>query len=178
MPYCLWGIIVLAFAASLAAQPVSRSLRWDQIAPAVVGKKVVVELRDGSRVEGQADSVGTASLVLNIESNDHERYKKGQAAIPRADILRLRVRTGGTHAFLGLAAGTAAGIVAAKLILNTDCRSGFLFNKVCDYDNTTIGTATAVGVAIPVAGFLIGRKTGHQETQVITILPDQREEEE
>ena len=128
-------------------------------------------MRDDSQVEGVVDSVGTSSLVLNIESDKHERYKKGQAAIPREEIRRVRVRIAETHAAFGLAAGTAAGVLSALLILNTDCRPGFL-SKVCNYDGATIATATSVGVALPVAGFLIGRKSGHEETQVISILPD------
>lgn len=93
---------------------------------------------------------------MNVSSNSHPTYKKGEAAIPREQISRLRLpkmrRSGriigaSTGAVLGLLVGSMVGIASSG------------------------AAAVGVMVAAPVAGYFIGRSTDRQES-LINILPD------
>ena len=108
--------------AVLHAAPASLLLKWDELAGAVTGKPVSVNLKDGSVVEGVANRVEGSALVL--VSNK----KKSQISIARETIAGLRVtkmrKRGG---IAGTAVGALRGIVAGGVLVFRGSDQGFPF---------------------------------------------------
>jgi hypothetical protein len=165
-----WFVAVLLAASLAAAQP-TRTLKWDQLAGVITGQPLVVELKDGGNVKGVPISVEAATLALNVTSNSHPTYKRGQASIPRSEITGLRVVTSGHGGRIGLGLAAGAGGAAGIYLANLNCHPGFIF-ETCDRIR---GAALAgfVGLlsAAPVAGYFIGRHLDRHESR-ITVLPD------
>lgn len=162
----------LSLAGSLTAAPPPRDLKWRQLEGVIAGQSVVVELKDGSTVKGRPMSVEPAALAVEITSNSHRIYKKGQAVIPRGEIAGLRVAgsSGAKTGFLiGLIGVPVGGAIAAH---GRKCRD-YILTAVCEYPIGSGQKAAAATVIIgaPVAGYVIGRLLGRQEFR-IRILPD------
>jgi hypothetical protein len=168
-----WFVAVLLAASLAAAQP-TRTLKWDQLAGVITGQPLVVELKDSGNVKGVPISVEATALALNVTSNSHPTYKRGQASIPRSEIAGLRVVTSGHAGRIGLGLGLAAGAGGAAGIYyaNANCRPQLFFGETC----ASIGGAALAGFvgllsAAPVTGYFIGRHLDRHESR-ITVLPD------
>lgn len=156
----------------------------DQLAPAVDGEKVIVELKDASSLKGVVTSVESDALSLRVTSSSHPRYKKGTAAIPRGEIAGLRFSAGEVGhrtlvgALVGLGIGLGAGIpmiVKAKPQGPPTCGPPIFFAPECAYprqNNALMGAGISVMLAPSAVGALIGRHLDRSNGSPITLLPD------
>src|SRR5580765_4651676 len=84
------AISLLALAGPVyAAAPMS--LKWSELSGAIANERVIVDLKDGSRVKAVGISAQELAMVVSVSSNSHRTYKKGQVAIPRDAIAGLRL---------------------------------------------------------------------------------------
>jgi uncharacterized protein YcfJ len=132
------------------------SLKWNELSGEILNKNVVVDLKDGSSVKAVVVSVQPTGLAVNVSSNSHATYKKGEGAIPREQISSLRITKQRKR---GRIIGTTTGVVL-----------GLLVGSMVGIAGSGAG-AVGVMVSAPFAGYFIGRSTDRQES-VITILPD------
>ena len=156
-----------------AAAPMS--LKWNELSGAIANERVIVDLKDGSRVKAAWISAQELAMVVSVTSNAHRTYKKGQVAIPREAIAGLRlIKMHKRGRIIGTSVGTVLGLAGAETIaIGTE---GFLCGGIFEscppnpnYDLERVGFAAMA--ALPVAGYFIVRWTDRQEIR-ITILPD------
>ncbi len=161
-------LAVTLLAGALHAAPTPpMSLRWNDLSGAILNKNVIVDLTDGSRVKAVAVFVQPTGLAVNVSSNSNPTYKKGQVAIPREQIMSLRLikmRTRGR--IIGTSLGAVLGMtVGLGLGVALDCSCGAR-------NEAAIFTAIiGVPVGLAVAGYFIGRSADRQEI-LINILPE------
>ena len=146
-----------------AATPPSE-IRWNELAPLVVGHHVSISLPGGAFVEGEALSVRDDSLVVDIGKTSRAgQYRKGQSPIPRASVTEVRVTerrsTGGR--IIGTAVGGLIGMVAGGEIAAHGARS----------EGAAASTFTAVAVVGTVAGYFIGR-SADRHTRLLRIAAE------
>jgi hypothetical protein len=149
-------VMVTFLAGMLHAAPAPMSLKWNELSGEILNKNVVVDLKDGSSVKAVVASVQPTGLAVNVSSNSHSTYKKGEGAIPREQISRLRLTKQRKR---GRIIGTTTGVVL-----------GLLVGSMVGIAGSGAG-AVGVMASAPVAGYFIGLSTDRQE-RVITILPD------
>lgn len=170
-----FALLLLPFVcvpSSLTAAPTPLSLKWNQLAGALDGRHVVVELKDHSRIQAVVTSVAASGLTLQVTSNSHPTYRKGTAEISRESVAGLRLvhmRIRGR--ILGGIFGVLGGIIAGGVLdlAAQDCDS--LFGPCRPANRGLQVTAAAVGIAIPVSAYAWGRHADRQEIEII-LLPD------
>lgn len=142
-------LTLLIFAASLYADSSPLNLRWADLPPALTGKSVTVEMKDGSSVKAKVTSVEPTALAVAAT-------KQGQMSIPRENIAGVSFI--GMHKrgrIIGTTLGIAGGLFVGSLV--------------------ALGASGAAGAALmvgfPVAGYFIGRNSDRELVR-ITILPD------
>jgi len=125
-----------------------RQVDWAGLS-VVVGQRVRVLLPDGTRIEGKATGLEVDALAIEVKkSSNRKAYPKGRFLAPRATLravdvvqpstIHWRIMCAGLGGALGyLALRGAINLVKAS---NTGPAAGF----------------TALGVGLPVAGYLIG----------------------
>src|SRR5438045_1618341 len=89
-------------------------LKWNELNAAANGRSVVVNLKDGSHVNSIITSVEPSALSVQVTSNSHSTYKKGQVSIPREIVaglrlIQMRVRGRIVATTIGSVAGLAGG---------------------------------------------------------------------
>jgi len=125
-----------------------RQTNWAGLA-VVVGQRVRVLMPDGARLEGKATGLEVDALAVEVQkSSNRKAYPKGRFLASRATLRAVDVvQPSSKHwRILGTALGAGIGYVALRGAINAAKAS-----------NT--GTATglgALGVGLPVAGYLIG----------------------
>jgi len=154
------------FPAAAATPPAE--IRWNELAPLVVGRHVSISLPGGVRVEGEALSVRDDSLVLDVAKTSgaspyHTGYPMGQSPIPRASITEVRVteRRSSGGRIIGTAIGALTGVVAgAEIAARGNWSEGSVVPKF-----------TVTAAALTVTGFLIGR-SADRHTRLLRIAPE------
>lgn len=170
----LHWLVAVFLANSLCAAPAQLDLKWDQLAGVIAGSSVVVELKDGSSVRGVPVSVEPAVLKINVTSKSHRTYKKGLTSLPRTEIAGLRVADQKGHGRTGLLLGAAIGLGGGvgTMRASQNCRPALFLGETCDpIGSAALAGGLAIMVAAPVAGYIIGRSAGRQETR-IALVPD------
>jgi hypothetical protein len=148
--------VVTVLAGILRAAPAPMNLKWNELAGAILNRNVIMDLKDGSSVKAVVSSVQPSGLAVQVSSNSHRVYKKGEAMIPREQIASLRLLTMRKRGrIIGTSLGIGVGLVAGSMVGIAGSNYG----------------AVGVMVGTPVAGYFIGRKKDRQET-LIRILPD------
>jgi hypothetical protein len=150
-------LAVTLLAATLHARP-AMNLKWDELNGAIATRDVIVDLRDGSSVKGEVDSVGPTALEIKVS-------KKGPVSISRDSIASLRmIKLGKTGRSLGLAGGVLLGLAGGVALL---LDAGWYGARRPAEES--LGVAVMVG--LPFAGYFIGKRFDRQKIR-ITILPD------
>jgi hypothetical protein len=171
-PIAVRILTILSLAGYLHAAPAPMNLKWSQLANAVSGQHVIVGLKDNSHVNAVVNSVEDSALTLQVTSNSHPRYKKGQVAIPRESVVGLRLihwRARGRITLTTL--GAVGGIGAGGLIALSAQNCEFIFGPCGPTNHGLEVVGVAVGVAIPVAAYFIGKRSDRQEIAIL-LLPD------
>ena len=150
-------LAVTLLAATLQARP-AMSLKCDELNGAIATKDVIIDLKDGSSVKGQVDSVGPTALEVKVA-------KKGPVSISRDSIASLRlIKMGKTGRSWGLAGGVLFGLAGGgALMLDSQLNT--------NRHQTEGGLGFAVMVGFPFAGYFLGKSFDRQKIH-ITILPD------
>jgi len=147
------------FPATAATPPAE--IRWNELAPLIVGHHVSIPLLGGGIVEGEALSLRDDSLVLDIsKTSDASRYPKGQTPIPRASVTEIRMaeRRGTGGRILGSVVGALVGMVAGAEIAAHGTRS----------EAAVVSTFTATAVALTIGGYYAGR-SADRHTRLLRI---------
>ena len=77
------------------ARPKQVDLRWGDLAPLIVDKRVTLSLPEDVTVKGRVLAVRDDGLYLDIKKrNKKKAYSKGPTVIPRADVSLIRVKRG------------------------------------------------------------------------------------
>ncbi len=68
-------------------------VRWGELGKLIGGKKVALQLADGTRVEGRVGKVEATSLTIKVKKTGNPAaYPKGTMQIPRAAVSGIEVR--------------------------------------------------------------------------------------
>ena len=145
----------------LLAESKPLEMKWNELAPLIVGHRVALMLTDGAIVKGEAVSVREDVILMDV-SSAVKGYSKGNGSVPRPSVALIDLerrrgawgRTMGT--VLGILAGMTLGIYVAAEKTNS----------------TGAGTATFFGIAagMGVAGYFVGRELDKRVTH-IKIVP-------
>ena len=78
----------------LGSDPEKRlKVRWSELKKLIGGKKVVLQLSDGARVEGRVHRVKEPSIVLWVKrSSEPADYPRGKSEIARETVSRIEAR--------------------------------------------------------------------------------------
>lgn len=138
-------------------------VRWTELSPLILGKKVMLVLPGAVSVTGEAVAVRDDNLKIKIQkTSDNKAFPKGIAEIPRASVTTLQLgetkHVGGRA--VGLVVGMLGGMVAGgEIAAHSDMREG-----------AAVGTFLGVAVGGTVAGYYAG-KSLDSHTTVIRIVP-------
>ena len=125
-----------------------RQTNWAGLS-AVVGQRVRVLMPDGARIEGKATGLEVDALAIEVErSSNRKAHPKGRFLAPRATLQAVDVvQPSSKHwRILCTALGAGIGYVALRAAVNSAKAS-----------NTGAAAGLgALGVGLPVAGYLIG----------------------
>jgi|SRR4051794_29346421 hypothetical protein len=139
----------LLFAADISAH-------WNELAPLILGKTVVIGVPQGKRVKGRAVSVEAGSLTVQTGG--------GPQSVKRESVHEIRVssRSGYKWRLIGTAVGAGIGTAIAIPVLSETHNEGS-----SNYDAAAVGIIAGLAAV----GYLVGWSTDkHQD--VIKLLPD------
>jgi len=154
------ALMLLSQTGSLAeSKPME--LKWNELAPLIVGHRVEVILTEGPKVKGEIIAVREDALVLDVTSRA-KGYEKGNASLPRSSISLVKVeRTRGSWGrTMGTVVGVMSGVVLGSYVA---AKTSGPFGAVVP---VFLGTASAVSIA----GYFTGREIDRRATW-IRVLP-------
>ena len=171
------GMVAVSLAMSgsmLGSDPEKRlQVRWSELKKLIGGKKVVLQLSDGARVEGRVNRVTEPSIVLWVKRSSD--YPKGKSEIAREAVSRIEVRDLNVNLAakrakkaaltVGAALGALVGSAALFLVAGPDEGSG----APAIWGGIAIGAAVAVLMNLPQRS---------KDVTLIEILPDPPGEQE
>ena len=143
-------------------------VRWSELKELIGGKKVALQLADGSKVEGRIGMVNADSLVFDVKKTSNLKdYPKGSIRIPRETVSRIEVRGLKENKGIRIAAtaGTFVGTMMGSMVAIAGTEPGEPGDKY--YGSYAASIAIATGVAI-----LVNRALRPKDLTLITILPD------
>ena len=149
------ALLFLCPVLSIASEPLR--IPW-QLAPAAcAGKKALVTLTDGTRLEGSLLSVSPSAFEMEVErTSDRRKVANGFQRLDRAQFAGLRIRE---KRIRGRVIGTVAGVMLAGPAV-------FAMNE------QTVGVwGLPVYAGIITAGHLLGRVFDRQ-SRLVLIEPD------
>jgi hypothetical protein len=156
-------LLVLCLVAGLHAESPALRLKWDELAGAVNGKHVSVNLKDGSSMKGIASGVAGDSLVVVASG------RKSEISIPRDRITGLQVtkmRIRGR--VISTVLGAMAGLVAGTVLVVHGSDNGFIFPNPTPHPNRAEQVAGfGMLVGVPVGAYFIGRSLDRHEVSII-----------
>ena len=170
------GIVAVVLAMSgnlLGSEPEKRlQVRWSELKKLIGGKKVVLQLSDGARVEGRVHRVTEPSIVLWVKRSWD--YPKGKSEIARQAVSRIEARDLNVNLAarrakkaaltVGAAVGALVGSTGLFIIAGPDEGSG----APAIWGGVAIGSAVAVLMNLPRS----------RDVTLIEILPDSSGESE
>jgi hypothetical protein len=115
-------LIILLFAGQKNAPAESKPLemKWNELAPMIVGRRVALILTDSTTVKGEVVAMREETILMDV-SSAVKGYAKGSGSIPRSSLalIDLERRRGAWGRTMGTVIGvlggmTLGGYVAAK----------------------------------------------------------------
>jgi hypothetical protein len=103
-------MLLTALPGQMAAKTKELQLRWEDLAPLIVGKQIELLLPDGTFLYGKARGVGDEKLLIDVEASNATNHPKGQVEVARSLVDKL-VLTRKTIRWrlIGIAAGVIGG---------------------------------------------------------------------
>jgi hypothetical protein len=151
------------FIAVPAHAELRHEMTWSGL-PSIVGRNVRIVTPDGSMIQGTVTSVESDVLVLAARKGK-KSVSVERPALKTIDVADFRIR----GRVIGVATGAAIGVVAAAVAQYSASDAGIYGSKE-RAPGRAAGFA-AVAVALPVAGYFIGRKADSRWT-TIAIVPE------
>jgi len=160
--------VFLAMSGSmLGSDPEERlQVRWSELKKLIGGKKVVLQLSDGARVDGRVHRVKKPSIVLWVKRSSE--YPKGKSEIAREAVSRIEARDLNVNLAarrakkaaltVGAAVGALVGSTGLFIIAGPDEGSG----APAIWGGVAIGSAVAVLMNLPRS----------RDVTLIELLPD------
>ena len=142
-------------------------VRWSELKELIGGKKVALQLVDGSKVEGRIGMVNADSLVFDVKKTSNLKdYPKGSIRMPRETVSRIEVRglKENKGKRIAATAGTFVGTMMGSMVAIAGTEPGEPGDKY--YGSYAASIAIATGVAI-----LVNRALRPKDITLITILP-------
>jgi hypothetical protein len=159
--YCLMAVPLRA------EEPVR--LRWNELAPAVTGKKVWLPLKSGVRVSGNVREVDAAGLKVEVaKTSDSRVYPKGLVSIPRSSVTTIQLNKPAGHKgiIVGGAVGGGIAVAASAPLIAIQNNEG----------GTGADPYIAAAILVPIAlGLTIGWLfdwSARRSAKSIVIVPD------
>ena len=161
-PVALFTLFVL-LTSTLRAAPATVSLKWNELGAVASGRQAIVQLQDRSSVRVRIRSIEATALIVTVADDMHVRYKRGQATIPREEIVGMEVRRRGKR---GRVIGTTTGAIAGLF------GGGGLAAAAINHNSDAAAVAAIVVLAAgPLLGYTLGSRADGKNTTVI-LLPD------
>ena len=147
--------VLLAMSGSMQGSGPEKRLqvRWSELKKLIGGKKVVLQLSDGARVEGRVNRVTEPSIVLWVKRSSD--YPKGKSEIAREAVSRIEARDLNVNLAarrakkaaltVGAAVGALVGSTGLFLVAGPDEGSG----APAIWGGIAIGAAVAVLMNLP-----------------------------
>ena len=141
------------------------SLKWNELANRVPGKKATVALTDGEILDGKVLTLSADSLTMNAgKTSSPQKYPKGMLTIARSSVSVVRLReTKGMFRALGTASGALGGYLISIFPLSYYHNEGGSEAVITGIVAGLVGGGAAIGYAI-------GREMDHHVT-VISVVP-------
>jgi hypothetical protein len=156
-------LLALAMVAQTGAWAESKplELKWNELAPLISGNRVELELKDASKVRGEAVAVREDGIVVDVKKPT-SAYKKGNAVIPRDSLTRIRLerRRGSWGRSLGVTLGLISGLAVG----------GYTAAVTADSAAAGISIFIVIASAATIAGYALGRGLDKRVT-VIQVVP-------
>lgn len=133
---------------AVCAEPELR-VRWQNLERLTKGRRIVLELPSGIKLQGEAIAFEREELVFDIrKTSNRHAYPKGRAIVPRAEVRRLIIsKPTRRWRIVGTSAGAALGTMAAVPYAIFGGEEG---------TSDTTGGAVLMFAASAAAGYLIG----------------------
>jgi len=155
--------LLLAVQSSGFAETKALELKWNELAPLVVGHRVELTLTGGAKVKGEAVVVREDNLMMDVAgSSGAKPYPKGSAAIPRDQVSLIKVER--TRGSWGRSMGTVIGVLSG-IVVGT-------YVAVVSTDSAGAAIPLFLGIAsgAAVGGYFAGRGIDRKVT-LIRIVP-------
>lgn len=113
--------LLLAFATLASAQPAPLRVAWNETPLAFAGKRVIVDLNNGTRIQGSWATVADDVFTMRVEKTSRSAdVAKGAQTLSRSSIKRIRIEN---RRVRGRVIGTLAGFYAVAGIASAAYRS-------------------------------------------------------
>jgi hypothetical protein len=154
-------IALLAGPAYCLAETKPLEMKWNELAPLVVGRHVTLTLSGGVTLQGEAITVRDDAFLMDI-SRASNGYSKGSGSIPRNSITLVDVeRTKGNW---GRTMGTVIGVLGGLTL------GGYTAATTSDSGGAATATFLGIATAGTVSGNYVGRGLDKRVTH-IRIVP-------
>jgi hypothetical protein len=151
------ALFILCMAA-LQAAPEPERVEWNHTPEAFAGKRVLVRLATGVRIEGTWISVTPSACTMKVEkTSSRKRVAKGTQVLPRVSILRIEIQN---RRVRGRVIGTIAGVYAGAAIAYAGSRSQEALGQ------SSWGLAAIAG---GVAGYFVGRSLDRATREIVLV---------
>ena len=167
--------VFLAMSGSMMGSESEKRLqvRWSELKKLIGGKKVVLQLSDGARVEGRVHRVKEPSIVLWVKRSSE--YPKGKSEIAREAVSRIKA----LDLAVTLAKRSKQAALTVGAALGAFVGSAFLLHYTVGPDEGPDDRSIRVGVAIGAAvAVLMNLPQRSRDVTLIEILPDSPGERE
>ena len=156
-------LVVLLVACQTAGWAESKplELRWNELAPLIVGRQVELTLAEGRKLKAEAVTVRDDALVVDVKKASGP-YKKGNGVIPRGSLTLIKlVQTRGSW---GRTLGTVVGVLTGLTV------GGYAAATATNSASAGIPLFLAVSAAGTLAGYYAGREIDRRVT-TIRVVP-------
>jgi hypothetical protein len=136
-------------------------LRWNELAPLIVGHRVEVILTEGPKVRGEIIAVREDALVLDVTSRV-KGYEKGNASLPRTSISLVKVER--TRGSWGRTMGTVVGVMSGVVL------GSYVVAKTSGPFGAAVPVFLGTASAVSIAGYFTGREIDRRAT-LIRVMP-------
>ena len=166
------AVLLMMNGSLLGSEPEKRlQVRWGELGKLIGGKKVALQLADGTRVKGRVGKVEATLLTIKVKkSSNPAAYPKGPAEIPREAVSRIEVRNsdlvgGGRESRrIGLTVAAFTGTLFGSMVVGLAAASGGFLRSEPGAYALMFGAATGAAV-------LTYRALGTKGVTLIEILP-------
>lgn len=160
------AVVACTSGGTLAAAARTQRLTWSELGPATQGKgkKIMMVLPSGTRIQGEVVSVEPQALIVNVtKTSNRGEVDKGRTSVPRSSVSVFETRQCGAKWRTILTIGIPGALLAA---------TAAAMNAQSPAVNGQEAAGVGVGIAGGgiVAGYFLGRQLDCRVTHT-TVVP-------